>query len=117
MSGISLLTLFKGSQKGTDSFGNIYYEERFFFGKPMDRKPRRWVVYKGLKEGSKVPPEWHAWLHFTSDQTPDDVIQPQYSWIKAYKPNLTGTSKAYEPPKDKTATYYKAWRPSQPSVE
>jgi hypothetical protein len=30
-----------------------------------DGKERRWVVYEGEVDGSRVPPEWHAWLHHT----------------------------------------------------
>lgn len=117
LSGISLLTWMKGRQIGTDGFGNLYYEEKFFFGKPQNRKPRRWVVYRGLKEGSKVPPEWHAWLHFTSEQTPDQASAPHYDWIKPYIPNLTGTTRAYKPPVNREATYYQAWRPGQQNDE
>ena len=28
-------------------------------------KARRWVIYKNVIEASKIPPEWHAWIHFS----------------------------------------------------
>ncbi len=111
MSAAKLLTFFKGVRVASDSYGNQYYREGFFFGKPKDRQPRRWVVYSGRAEGSKVPAEWHAWLHFTTDKTPEEVPPVNYKWEKPHEPNLTGTKKAYEPPVNRAATYYGAWQP------
>ena len=57
--------LLKGRRFGTDAFGNVYYEER----RPRaGYRVRRWVVYAGAPEASLVPPEWHAWLHYTTDE-------------------------------------------------
>lgn len=111
MIGTTLLTWLKGKSVASDSYGNIYYEERFYFGKPKARKPRRWVIYKGVPEGSKVPAEWHAWLHFTTDLTPEEAPQVSYNWEKVHMPNLTGTKKAYGPPVNRAATYYESWKP------
>jgi len=62
--GTWLFTLIKGRRVGTDAAGNIYYRER----RPRpDHRGRRWVAYAGPAEASKVPPEWHAWLHYTTD--------------------------------------------------
>lgn len=110
MSGATLLTRFKGEYVASDSYGNKYYTERFYFGKPKDRNPRRWVIYSGRAEGSKVPAEWHAWLHFTTDKTPEEVPPVNYDWEKPHMPNLTGTKNAYEPPVDRKATFYDAWQ-------
>jgi NADH:ubiquinone oxidoreductase subunit len=111
MIGTTLLTWLKGAHVANDDFGNMYYEERFLFGKPKNRRQRRWVIYKGVPEASKVPAEWHAWLHFTTDSTPEGTPPVSYSWIKPHLPNLTGTDKAYEPPVNRKATYYQAWQP------
>lgn len=113
MNGTTLLTWLKGRYIDSDQYGNAYYEERFYFGAPKDRKPRRWVIYKGIPEASKVPPEWHAWIHFTTDVIPQNENALVYEWQKAHMPNLTGTKKAYMPPKDRKATYYEAWKPGQ----
>ncbi len=89
-----VLTWLRGEQVGVDSEGNKYYHERRV---PTDRRRRRWVVYQGADEASRVPPEWHAWLHYTVDKMPDpqnSMIQP---WQEVHQPNLTGTDGAYRP--------------------
>ena len=83
------LTWRTGKKVGEDQFGNIYYLSR-------KDENRRWVVYKGLEEGSKVPPLWNAWLHHTIDEIPASG-DPQYDWEKPHQPNLTGTPHAYRP--------------------
>ncbi len=65
--GTWLLTWLRGAPVGTDEYGNRYYrlkgdKPRRLGGGRFSRE-RRWVIYKGEAEGSKVPPEWHAWLH------------------------------------------------------
>lgn len=96
--GTLLFTRFRGRQVGQDAFGNRYYEER----RPRQRqgslmKARRWVLYVGAADGSKVPPLWNAWLHHSSDEVPGDSPE-RYDWQKAHRPNLTGTALAYRPP-------------------
>ena len=54
------------------------------------------VIYEGRPEGSKVPPEWHAWLHHMVDEVP--APRQRYAWEKPHEPNLTGTPRAYHPP-------------------
>lgn len=78
-----------GKQVGEDQFGNRYYVSR------KDAR-RRWVVYKGLAEGSKTPPLWNAWLHHTIDDTPATEA-PDHDWELQHVPNLTGTPHAYRP--------------------
>ena len=67
--GTLLFTWWKGERVGTDEFGNRYYREKpgrqLRPGGGRDSRERRWVLYKGEAEASKVPPEWHAWLHHT----------------------------------------------------
>ena len=43
-----------------------------------------------------MPPEWHGWLHGTTDLTPDR-LPPSKPWVKPAIPNLTGTRDAYRP--------------------
>ena len=47
-------------------------------------------------EASKIPPEWHSWIHFVTNQIPD-INMPKFSWQKKYVENLTGTSWAHKP--------------------
>lgn len=91
--GTWLYTLLKGEQVGSDEFGNKYYRN----ATPLNGRERRWVVFKGRKEASKVPPEWHAWLHHTTDvPLSEQAAQPE-PWQQPHIPNLTGTELAYRP--------------------
>src|SRR3954452_1493686 len=61
--GTLLTTWLYGTLVGTDAFGNRYYQNK--------DGSRRWVVYNGTVEASRVPPDWHGWLHFTFRESPD----------------------------------------------
>lgn len=78
-----------GRQVGTDAAGNAYFASR-------DGK-RRWVIYEGSNDSSRVPAEWHGWLHGTHDVTPDEAPVTPREWIAPPLPNLTGTASAYRP--------------------
>ncbi len=113
----ALYTWFHGKRIGQDAYGNTYYEARREKGSHGHKK--RWVVYKGKAEPSKVPAHWHGWLHYTTDTVPDEKAARQYVWQKESIPNLTGTAGAYVPPghmnrggaRDASAADYEAWRP------
>jgi NADH:ubiquinone oxidoreductase subunit len=114
--GTRLFTWLKGEFIGEDEFGNRYYQER---GQSNPWRRRRWVVYEGEVEASRVPPAWHGWLHYTVDRPPAGRI-PTWPWQKPHLPNLTGTRAAYRPPghdlqggKRAAATGdYEPWKPS-----
>ena len=74
---------------GQDRFGNRYYQSK-------DGK-RRWVIYAGTVEGSRVPPEWHGWLHHTFAKPPTEDPPKVPSWQKEYVPNLSGTPGGLSP--------------------
>ena len=85
----------RGARVGEDDQGNTYYEER----RPsLDGRKRRYVIYEGLAEASRLPPEWHAWMHHITDLPPTEAPLPRQSWEKPHRPNLTGTLMAYRPP-------------------
>jgi len=98
--GTRLLTWLRGELVGADSYGNRYYRLRGYrpeqLGSGRFSRERRWVMYRGEPEGSKVPSEWHAWLHHTIDEVPGP--RQRYPWEKEHQPNLTGTPYAYHPP-------------------
>jgi len=56
-----------------------------------------WVVYKNKVESSKIPPEWHLWIHFLVKNAPSSKAINKFSWQKKHEENLTGTLKAYKP--------------------
>jgi NADH:ubiquinone oxidoreductase subunit len=90
-----IYTWLRGEFMGRDPFGNRYYRLRA--GTRAGGRDRRWVIYSGEAEASKVPPAWHAWLHHTIDQPPSDAELAPYAWVKAHEPNPTGTDSAYRP--------------------
>ncbi len=116
---ISFFTWSKGGQTvGQDAFGNTYYR-----AKPRQgyKRERRWVMYEGAPEASKVPPEWHGWLHHQTDIVPDPKESYRREWQKPHRPNMTGTNLAYRPPghileggqRDKATGDYQAWTPPE----
>lgn len=110
----------QGRLVGEDDLGNRYYEQRKGAGPvgPLGR-PRRWVLYRDLAEASKVPPEWHGWLHYTVDTLPTDEDYRAKPWQTAHRMNMTGTGAAYRPPgsivregkRPKATGDYTPWRP------
>ena len=93
--GTWLFTKMRGELVGTDGEGNRYYlDKRTIPG--LRRK--RWVIYAGEPEASAVPPEFHAWLHYTIDALPANAGQMHRPWQKPHRPNLTGSPQAYRPP-------------------
>jgi NADH:ubiquinone oxidoreductase subunit len=79
-----------GVKVGEDAAGNIYYRTR-------DGK-RRWVIYNGEMEASRIGPDWHGWLHHTYDQPPTEAPLKRKAWEQPHQENLTGTAAAYAPP-------------------
>jgi len=51
---------------------------------------RRWVVYNGYAEATRVPPSWHGWLHHTVDVAPTEETYKPHEWEKPHLPNMTG---------------------------
>lgn len=115
--GTYIFTANKGKLVGEDSQGNKYYEER----KPAKgAKPRRWVIYNGTAEASRVPSEWHGWLHHTFDEPPTTSPFKTKPWEAPHVPNMTGTPQAYRPTGSLSKTGqrphatgdYEAWSPN-----
>ena len=79
--GTFIYTLISGKLIGTDEFGNKYYS---------NSKGKRWVVYKSRVESSKIPPEWHLWIHFMTQNAPINNLN-KYKWQKNHQENLNGT--------------------------
>ncbi len=104
-----LYTWRKGQKVGEDAEGNRYYQSK-------DGK-RRWVIYNGEVEASRVSADWHGWLHHTYQATPKDAPLPHKAWEKPHQENLTGTPLAYAPagslrradPAERSD--YEAWSP------
>jgi NADH:ubiquinone oxidoreductase subunit len=110
--GTSVFSRRFGREAGHDEFGNLYFQHK---GNPA----RRWVIYAGANDGSRVPPGWQAWLRGTIVELPDKAMPRRRSFEKASVPNLTGTALAYRPggaldsgARRAAATGdYQAWKP------
>ncbi len=81
---------------GEDEMGNRYFETR---GDKYqyDGRNRRFVIYKGYADASKVSPDWHGWLHHTFAEPPTREPLNRRFWEKDHSPNLTGTVWAWRP--------------------
>ena len=108
--GTMFTTWFTGEAVGTDQFGNRYYQ---------NSRGRRWVIYNGTVEASRVPPDWHGWLHHTFKNPPTKAEPRIKSWEEPHRVNMTGTDGAYRPQGSLAATGvrppatgdYQAWKP------
>jgi len=104
-----LFTWRKGVKVGEDSQGNVFYNNA--------DDSKRWVIFNGEIEASKVDPDWHGWLHRTWDEPPSDKPLAHKPWEQPHQENLTGTALAYAPagslrqPKPADRRDYEAWSP------
>lgn len=87
--GTQIYTWRKGIAVGTDDQGNRYYKTR--------DDTRRWVVFNGEAEASRVPPDWHGWLHHTYAEPPTSAPLSHQAWEQPHQANLTGSAAAYAP--------------------
>ena len=94
--GIHFTVARRGVFIGKDETGNRYYEAKDTRDS-YDGRKRRWVIFNGYAEASKVPPEWHGWLHHTFLEPPTVAPLLRRSWEKDHLPNLSGTIYAYKP--------------------
>lgn len=107
--GTQIFTWRKGIRVGEDAQGNVFYQTAG--GK------RRWVIFNGEMEASRVSPDWHGWLHFTWDQPPTEAPLARKPWERPHEENLTGTAAAYAPPgsirraEPAPRRDYEAWSP------
>src|SRR5665213_1428882 len=75
---------------GEDEAGNRYFEtvDR---RRDYDGRNRRFVIYNGYADASKVSVDWHGWLRHTFDEPPTRAPLLRRPWEKDHVPNLTGT--------------------------
>jgi NADH:ubiquinone oxidoreductase subunit len=103
---------------GEDDQGNRFYEEK----KPsIEGRKRRYVIYNGLAEASRVSPDWHGWMHHTLADPPTVSPLPRKAWELPHLPNQTGTVRAYRPKgslarggvRAAATSDYEAWNPDE----
>lgn len=104
-----LFTWRKGVKVGEDEQGNVFYRNA--------DDSKRWAIFNGEVEASRISPDWHGWLHRTWDEPPSDKPLAHKDWEKPHQENLTGSALAYAPagslrhahPADRRD--YEAWSP------
>lgn len=101
---------------GEDEAGNKFFEEK----KPsLEGRKRRYVIYNGLAEASRVTPDWHGWMHHTFEEPPTVAPLKRRAWERDHQPNMTGTVMAYRPAgsltkggqRAKATGDYEPWKP------
>ena len=92
-------SMLSGEKVGSDAQGNTYYRAKKPYpkGHPFAGRERRWVIYNGANDASRVPAEWHGWLHGSFDGVPESNLPPPRIWEADCTPNQTGTPAAYRP--------------------
>lgn len=108
-----------GTLVGSDRYGNRYFEMEDI---QHDNSPSRSSLDPGSRssahsptlpfyrcryveladgsdEASKVPPEWHGWLHYTNDDAPSRNPEAYTTppWTSPHTQNLTGGPLRYIP--------------------
>lgn len=109
--GTDLFTSRFGEKVGEDEAGNVFYQNA--------GGVRRWVIYNGDVEASRVSPDWHGWLHHTWDEPPSETPLRRKAWERDHQANLTGSEAAYAPPgslrtseeRPRVTGDYEAWSP------
>lgn len=107
--GTQLWTWRNGTRVGEDAQGNVFYRNH--------DDSRRWVIFSGEPEASRIAPEWHGWMHRTWDEPPTTRPLERKPWEKPHQENLTGTARAYAPAGSlrradpAPRTDYEAWTP------
>jgi NADH:ubiquinone oxidoreductase subunit len=109
-----------GEFVGADEFGNRYYQTKGGKKDPALGFVRRWVIYNGVAEASRIPPGWYGWMLQKCDVPPsrDEAYVPR-EWERPHQPNPTGTPLAYRPkgsilrgePRAKAMDGYQPWTP------
>ncbi|CAF3314685.1 unnamed protein product [Rotaria socialis] len=103
-----------GAFIGADKYGNSYYQnKRYFIGRS------RWVQYAdrvGLDyDASQVPPEWHRWLQYITDDPPTTTPIKRHPWMIDHIENKTGTRQSYMP-YSTVRPKIQSWQPPAPST-
>ena len=108
--GTRFFTWRKGEKVGEDAQGNVYYQSD---------AGKRWVIYNGAAEASRIPAGWHGWMHHRTDTPPSEEDYVLREWELPHKENLTGTLGAYRPAgslatqekRPEVTGDYEAWTP------
>ena len=65
--GTRIQTILFGKFVGKDSFGNKYYK---------NKNDKRWVIYNGEIDATKIPDDWYSWMHHTKNKI--EIIEENF---------------------------------------
>ncbi|MCX8515492.1 MAG: NADH-ubiquinone oxidoreductase subunit NDUFA12 family protein [Alphaproteobacteria bacterium] len=101
--------LFDSRPIGRDPYGNRYYQRR-----RLDAwgRLRRFIIYKGADDASLVPPEYHGWLHYTTDEFPRATSHYRPFYQRPHQANVSGSRFAYQPDRAPATSDYQPWSPT-----
>ena len=101
--GTRIKTILYGKFVGKDSFGNKYYQSR---------NGKRWVIYFGEIDASKIPVEWYSWIHFTPNKIEKKHDLEKYNIQKTQQQNQTDKKSDFysNKKKKKQKKKYKSWK-------
>ena len=71
--GTFLYTIFFGKLVGRDEFGNKYYH---------NKNGKRWVIYNGEINASKITSDWFSWIHYITNNIPSEKTKKKFAWEK-----------------------------------
>ena len=91
---VSIYLQFFGNKVGEDEYGNQFFElnRKDYLG-----RKKRYCLYKGIPEASKISPEWHPFMHYQIDAKNVRTTFKQYKWQKPYVPDTTLSKNKYLP--------------------
>jgi NADH:ubiquinone oxidoreductase subunit len=95
---------------GEDNFGNKYYESNNcdYLG-----QVKRQIIYKGGVEPSKIPPIWHAWMHYMVEDSPndEDMDKDKFAWQQVNLPNQAIVNSSRLIKNETSKALYNRWEP------
>ena len=91
---VKIYLYFCGVKVGEDEYGNQFFElKRTDY---LGRK-KRYCLYNGIPEASKISPEWHPFMHYQIEAKDVKTTFKQYKWQKSAVPDATLSQKKYLP--------------------
>ncbi len=98
-----------GTLIGTDQHGNKYYENNNYM---FSRNRFVEYPYQGRHDfdASQIPPEWHRWMQYMTDDPPTKVPPVVSKFDMEHKINSSGSPQEYVP-YSTTLPKIQSWKP------
>lgn len=86
---------------GEDEYRNKYFQSNK--RKDYLSRYKRFCIFNGKVEASKIPAEWHSWMHYNAEAP---ISYKKQFWMKSHTPVLTGTVYAFTPNSNSSTNIY-----------